>query len=182
MLNAFQRLSLPESLVVDEDTLRAAFREAGRVGHPDSGGGDAAFAEIREAFELLSSPSRRLRHWLELRGIAVDERGVIDATLMGLFDRVGSATQQAEKVVRRRDGAKSALVRAMLEGEVQQALVVLEQTLREVDAAIAHECAALPLIADRGAADGDLAARVLRHLRFLEKWRTSLRSLFPRLL
>jgi curved DNA-binding protein CbpA len=181
MINAFERLSLPVSLVLDDEELRAAFREAGKSEHPDSGGADDAFAEAREAFEILMSPSRRLKHWLDLRGIAVDERGSVDAGLMELFAEVGSVTQEVESRIRRRDATKSVLGRALLEESMQQAVGMLETTLRHVDAAIARECEALPKIAT-GVVDADLAARVLRHLRFLEKWRASLRSLFPRLM
>ena len=44
---------------VNEDTLRVAWRRVARTTHPDAGGSPEAFAEAREAFELLLDPKRR---------------------------------------------------------------------------------------------------------------------------
>lgn len=68
MKSAFETLGIEPRLVIDGERLRDAFRRAGKSAHPDAGGGDEEFARLRGAFELLSSPSRRLMHWLEVRG------------------------------------------------------------------------------------------------------------------
>lgn len=114
-MNAYKILGIESCLVVSEDELREAFREAGRKIHPDAGGDESEFAELREAFALLVSPSRRLRHWLELRGVSCELRGAISPMLMGLFSSVGEVTQLAEALIRRRNEAKTSLGRAMLE-------------------------------------------------------------------
>ena len=67
--------------------MRDLFREAGKQAHPDAGGGEGEFAALREAFAVVSSPSRRLRHWLELRGTPGEVRGSIENSLMEFFPK-----------------------------------------------------------------------------------------------
>lgn len=181
MTNAFELLAIPPTLTIDDETLRAAFREAGKSAHPDAGGGDAEFARLREAFETLSSPSRRLRHWLELRGITVETRGTVDAGLMDLFGAVGEAGQAAEQIIRRRSESQSALGLALLERETQQCRESVEEILARVESAIADHCATFPSIEDAAAPDVAAASLTARNLAFLEKWRTGLRAAFARL-
>lgn len=179
--DAFQILGIRPGLVFSEETLRDAFREAGKRAHPDAGGGEGEFAALREAFATLSSPSRRLRHWLELRGTPGEVRGTIENSLMDLFSVVGSVTQQAETVIRKRDEAKSVLVRAMLEGETQLCREAVERAISRVEAVITSECAIFPELENDENPDIEAASKVARNLAFLEKWRAGLRSCFARL-
>ena len=179
MSDAFQILGIPARLVIPDETLRDAFREAGKQAHPDAGGGEGEFAALREAFAVVSSPSRRLKHWLELRGTPAEVRGTIDNSLMDLFAEVGAVTQQAEAVIRKRDGAKSSLVRAMLEGETQICRESVEAAIAKVEMLIARECEVFPDL--EKSVNLELASEVARNLAFLEKWRAGLRSCFSRL-
>lgn len=181
MANAFEILGLPARLVIDADALSAAFREAGKSAHPDAGGGDEEFAKLREALETVSSPSRRLKHWLELRGTPVETRGTVDARLMDLFSKVGEATQRAEALIRKRDETKSALALALLERETHVCREAVEQALGLVETAIDGECAAFPELENAAAPNVDAASKAARNLAFLEKWRAALRSAFARL-
>ena len=180
--DAFQILGLKPGLVFSEETLREFFREAGKQAHPDAGGGDGEFAALREAFAVVSSPSRRLRHWLERRGTPGEVRGTIDTSLMDLFSEVGAVTQQAEAVIRKRDEAKSSLVRAMLEGETQLCREAVERAISLVEASIIRECSVFPDLEIAADPDLDAASKVARNLAFLEKWRAGLRSCFARLI
>jgi curved DNA-binding protein CbpA len=181
MTNAFDVLRLPPSLVIDPEALNGAFREAGKTAHPDAGGGDDEFAGLREAFEILASPSRRLKHWLALRGTPAETRGTVDPQLMDLFSQVGEATQLADALIRKRDQTKSALGLAMLERETHVCREAVERVLRFVENAIDRECSAFPGLQDAVALDVEVASKVARNLTFLEKWRTGLRSVFARL-
>ena len=182
MDNAFRTLGIAERLVIPDEALGDAFREAGRLAHPDGGGSEADFAALREAMDILSSPGRRLRHWLGLRGIPVETRGTVDAGLMDLFVEIGATTQRAEALIRKREDSKSALALAMLERESQLCREQIEQALARVEQEIAAECSQFEAFETRAAAHPEHALRTLRNLGFLEKWRASLRSLFPRLL
>lgn len=181
MMNAFEILGIEPRLVIDSETLRDAFREAGRSAHPDAGGEEQAFAALNAAFEMLSSPSRRLRHWLELRGMAVESRGTVSPEIMDLFTQVGETSQRAESLVRRRDEAKSALGRALLERETQACREDVERSIALVEAAIERECAVFPAYQNSAAMDLAAASASVRNLAFLEKWRTGLRGVFARL-
>lgn len=180
-MNAFEILHLEPRLVIDDETLRDAFREAGRAAHPDAGGDEASFAALRGAFEILASPSRRLRHWLESRGMAVETRGTMATEIMDLFSQVGETSQRAEALVRRRDETKSALGRALLEKETQACREDVERCIALVETAIGRECAVFPDYENSAAIDVAAASASVRNLAFLEKWRAGLRGVFARL-
>ncbi len=180
-MNAFETLGIRPGLVMVEEDLREIFREAGKVAHPDAGGGEGDFAELRQAFAVVSSPSQRLRHWLELRGALVETRGTIEPFLMDVFAGVGAVTQRAESLIRRRDEAKSALVRAMLEGETQLCREGVERAISQVETMMTHECSVFPELERTTNLDVVAASTTARNLAFLEKWRATLRSCFARL-
>lgn len=181
VMDAFERLGLEARLVISAEELSAAYRDAGKAAHPDAGGGEGDFAALREAMAVVSSPSRRLRTWLEIRGAAADLRGTIEAGLMDLFSEVGAVTQRAELVIRKREEAKSALVRAMLEGETQVARESVEMTILRVEGRIGEECATFPELETAVEPDAAAASQTARNLAFLEKWRVSLRAIYSRL-
>jgi hypothetical protein len=106
MFDAFQMLGVEKRLGISAEELREAFREAGKRLHPDAGGGEGDFADLQRAHEILASPSRRLSHWLELRGMKIDPRGAVDDSLMDLFAGVGATMQKCEALIHKRDDAK----------------------------------------------------------------------------
>jgi len=180
-MNAFETLGLAPRLAITDEAVRDAFREAGKLAHPDAGGAMDSFARLREAFDTVSSPSRRLRHWLELRGMTIEPRGAVAASVMDLFAQIGAVTQRAETLVRRRDEAKSALGRAILEAETQTCREEVERAIAIVESAIGCETSRFPDY-ERGLNDEiETAAAAVRNLAFLEKWRHTLRGLFSRL-
>ncbi len=179
MENAFELLGLPERPDLTDEELRTAFRGIGGGAHPDAGGDTRHFEKLQEAHSLLSSPARRLRHWLELRGFPVDPRGAIDPGLMDLFGRVGDAVAKAENLVRRRTAARSALGMALLEEETRRSCEELERLIASVGEEIRIRTERFPqLRGEGGPFEGDPAALV-RDLLFLERWRSSLRKLPP---
>lgn len=173
-MDPFTTLGLQPRLAISEEELREVFREAGKRDHPDAGGSGEDFSKLQEAFARLSSPSRRLRAWLEARDLPGEERGVISADLVDLFGKVGAVLQQADAVTKRRGSARSALAKAMLEPAVQAARETLEAALDEVAAAIRRQEAGFPGI-ESGAGD---PWRTARDLAFLEKWQAELKSRF----
>ncbi|MEO7098189.1 MAG: J domain-containing protein [Luteolibacter sp.] len=181
MVTAFDRLGIPPCLTLSDETLREAFRAAGKLNHPDAGGAEGEFTALNEAYAALSSPSRRLQLWLESRGLKPETRGTIDAALMDLFSDVGAVTQRAESLIRKRDEIKFALVRAMLEGQTQICREDLEKAIARVESWINRECEIFPELEKSETPDLETASKVARNLVFLEKWRAGLRSCFARL-
>lgn len=173
-MDAFTLLGLEKRLAISETDLREAFRNAGKQAHPDSGGSSQDFTALQEAFVRLLSPSKRLRAWLECRGITGEERGAISPQLLDLFSKVGGALQQADEVTRRRSAALSSLAKAMVEPAVQAAREQLETALEEVGAAMQTQEAKFPSI-EAGEGDPWLVAR---DLAFLEKWQAELKARF----
>ena len=181
MANAFDRLGMRPCLVLSQDMLRESFRAAGKEAHPDGGSAEGEFTALNEAFSTLSSPARRLRHWLEIRGLTVETRGTIDTALMDLFSQVGTTTQRAESIIRRRDEANSALVRAMLEPETQICREELEAAIGTVETWITRECGIFPELEKSETPNLETASEIARNLVFLEKWRAGLRACYSRL-
>lgn len=179
--NAFEILGTEPRLVLTDETLRDLFREAGKQAHPDAGGREGEFAALREAFGIISSPSRRLRHWLELRGTPGDVRGSIEGSLMEVFSEVGAVTQQAESCIRKREEAKSVLVRAMLEGETQVCREAVETAIAKVESLIDRECGSFQEWENSAEPDIEAISKAARNLAFLEKWRAGLRGCYARL-
>jgi curved DNA-binding protein CbpA len=173
-MDPFTRLGLEARLAIPEEELREAFRLAGKEAHPDVGGSNEDFTAIQEAFARLSRPSKRLRAWLEYRGIEGEERGAISPQLLDLFSKVGSVLQKADEVTRRRSAALSSLAKAMLEPAVQEVRELLEGALEEVAAAIEVQESGFPAI-EAGEGDPGLVAR---DLAFLEKWQAELKARF----
>ena len=72
--------SLYEILSVAPDAgaeeLRAAFRRLSKKVHPDAGGSDALFAQVKDAYDVLSDPARRAVYDRSLRTpLAVPDEG-----------------------------------------------------------------------------------------------------------
>ncbi len=181
MASAFELLGMTPRLVVYEEDLREAFRAAGKQAHPDGGGGEGEFSTLNGAFAVLSSPSRRLRCWMEVHGLPVETRGTINPALMDLFSDVGAVTQEVELLIRKRDEVKFALVRAMLEGQTQHCRESLEAAIAKVEDRIEAECRNFPVLECSKNPDAGAASEIARNLVFLEKWRAGLRSCYARL-
>ncbi len=180
-MNAFVVLGLAPDLVLAEEELRTAFREEGKELHPDAGGGEGEFAALKEALAILSSPSRRLGHWLSLNGMTVESRGMIAPGLMDLFGKIGMLSQQAEAVIRKRETARTALGKALLEPELQDCLQQVEEMIAEVDGYMASECAIFPQWMS-ALPDVEAGSSKVRNLAFLEKWKVALRGVYARML
>lgn len=74
MLNAYQVLGVPPT--ANAEQLKRAYRARARERHPDQGGSAAAFAELQEAYALVSDEQNRADYdaawavWLRDRGAA----------------------------------------------------------------------------------------------------------------
>lgn len=178
-MNAYATLGLPVRLALHPEEIDAAFREAGKSRHPDAGGDQAAFGELRAARETLASPAARLAHWLEIHGHTPDPRGVIGAEIMDRFGEVGEATQRAEGIARRRRAATTALGLAMLEAETLRARESVEMMIASVESAVESQTRDFATWeADPQTVDPEAAAAVMRGLRFLEKWKRGLMAAY----
>lgn len=179
-MNAFELLGLPVGLVVPDDEVREAFRKKAGEAHPDSGGEEALFSAIQGAQMSLLSPSRRVREWLLARGGAPEPRGRIESGLMELFQKVAEVGAAAEATVKAGESARSALAKGMAEIAAMEAREKVSDLLAEIDAEMGSRVAGFPDL--EKSQDFEAAAKAMRDLIFLEKWRGTLKGLYGRLM
>lgn len=179
--DAFDLLGLPPRLALDEEILASACREAARHHHPDASGATDRFQQLQDARAILSSPSRRLRLWSLRRGLEPDPRGSVSPGLLDLFGEVGQLSQSLEALLRRRESARSALSRALLEGESLALQEELEAMLARLERELSCRCERFPEFDASPTPPGPDLALLGRDLAFLEKWRRSLRHFYSRL-
>lgn len=177
-MNAFARLGLKVGLTVSDEEIREAFRKKAAVAHPDGGGEEADFSALREARDVLESPSKRLREWLRAKGIEVDARGTITGELADFFQRVAETGAEAETAIKAAAEAQSALAKGIAEVRLMGSREKVKNLLVEIEAGIAERVGIFPAI-EIGQRE---AATAMRDLVFLEKWKGSMRSLYGRLI
>lgn len=168
-MNVFEIFELEPCPWVDEELLKARFKELAARCHPDCGGAKEDFEILNKAYGVLSSPAQTLRHYLEVKGLEYDPRGVVGNELMDLFVMVGGLLQEADGFIRKQETASSALAKALLE---PQSMALQEQLSQLIDAVVQAEQQQRAALAN-----GDLA-QIARNLAFLEKWRSQLRQRF----
>jgi curved DNA-binding protein CbpA len=177
-VNAFETLGLKPILQLSDEKIREAFRSMAGISHPDSGGDETSFAAIREAQETLSSPAKRLREWLIIRGAEINERGSISTELMNMFQIIAENGSSAETAIKTAAAAQSALTKGMAELALMKQREATKLLLADVEQEIFMRVNQFTLI-EQGQLD---AAAVMRDLIFLEKWKSGIRSLYGRLM
>lgn len=177
-MNSFERLGLPVRLEISEEEIRDAFRTRAAEAHPDSGGDEGAFAALQVAQEVLLSPARRLREWLNANGIAAEERGTIAGEMVDLFQEVAERGAKAEAAIKAGEKAQSALARGMAEVRLMGEREGVKDLLARIESEIRIRAQVFPEI-EEGKTE---AAIVMRDLVFLEKWRGAMKSLYGRLM
>lgn len=176
-MDAFAVLELPRRASLTEEAVRGAYFQASKVPGADQ-------EALNAALQTLVTPEKRLKHLMEVaapddarnwRAVAMPER------LMDLFMRVGRTKSATEMLLKRRQEAKSALARALLQPEV---LALREQaegvasSLSEVMEERTNGLAEL----DAALAEGDpeawrRVAEAQAHLAYLSKWQAQVREL-----
>lgn len=164
--------------MVSDEEIREAFRVRAAVLHPDSGGDEQEFAKLQGAQDVLLSPARRLKQWMSARGIEADARGQIEGGLMDLFQKVSEVGAASELLIRENAGAKSALVKAMVEVKLIKQRESVKSLLENVADEIQQRIDRFPEI-EQGRLD---PAIMMRDLVFLEKWRATLKGVYGRLM
>lgn len=188
--DAFALLGLPRRALLSADEVRAAFQKLGAGAHPD--GATAAerpqrteeFAALNEAFAVLTSLPRRLRHLLELEypDTAATKTGVVmDGAMMEIFSRIAAALQTAASVQARKQKAGGAIVRAMLASEemiAQETLAAAMHRVKSARAELERELVDLELRRERAEDVAPSLKACAARAGFLEKWQAQLQAAF----
>ncbi|GAA5480929.1 hypothetical protein [Haloferula sargassicola] len=176
-MDAFAELGLERRLVISDEEIRAAFREAGKSRHPDAGGDAGDFERLQQAVTLLTDPSERLKQWLELEGIEGSLRGAVGSGVMDLFSEIGRKLQQADAVIREKEAAQSLLAKALLEAKAQDCRERLEVCQQRLEVERRQREESFPAV-ESGRADG---WQLARELAFIGKWLGQVRARYAAL-
>lgn len=179
MIDAFALLDLQRSLTLEEKQLREAYRIACKNRADDFRKSESDDTTLSEAYRLLQSPSRRLRHWLELSDISGEPRGVVDGELLDWFTAVGGTIQLADTVLRKYEQCQSQLAKAMMAAEMQEGQKRVEQQQGALAELTRQKTAIFPLL-EAGEFDHEYAWICVRNLAFIEKWQQQLRERYGR--
>lgn len=176
-MNPFERLGMPLKLAMDEGELKTRIEEASRQNHPDAGGDARQFEEIRQAGELLSNPSARIRAAVEVVEGAPPSRGSIPNAVMDFFSPVATSLEEVNGFVGERGRAQSGLGRAVLDSRVPALKEDVETLMGRLEELESNLVARFPDFDRRGwEASADEMAEVARGLTFLRKWQGELRE------
>lgn len=114
MKDYFALMGIPRRPAVDEETVKEAYFRLAATWHPDAEQGETEkFRQLQEAYQTLKEPVARLRHLAELESGPTEESSR-PAEQMDLFLAVGAVVQEAKAFQSRREGARSALAKAVM--------------------------------------------------------------------
>jgi hypothetical protein len=163
MQNHFAMLNLSEKAVLTPESVREAFQQTRANAQTDA-------VAVQAAFEVLSSPAKRLAHLHEVKFGTKARSGAISEDLMGLFGRIGIALDQAQQLVARKSTAQSELARALLAGKI----LAVQETLETLAASVLEKMQALQKAAalwdDAIPPDAEMLAQLVQESAFLERW------------
>jgi len=182
MTDAFALLNLPPRAALDEETLQAAYLSATRSAHPDQAGGDAQLsADLNAALETLKSPVTRIKHLIEKHSDTPWRAVPLDTGLMNLFEKLGPLLQTGAAFLKKKQGATTALTKALLANEemrlresLEELGILIEEAWQQIEAQLSHYDARM--IAGDAGVWSDLQGTQAR-LAYLSKWRAQIREL-----
>ena len=175
MKNLFSALGFPPDLVLDPESIEAAWREATRQHNDRDSPSELTetdeLADLHEARAVLGDPVRRLRHWLELAEVPVTRATSMDSGMMDLFGNVGNALSQTDDFLSRHESATTALAKALLTKEAISVQLQLQDQMQKIQAKKQEAIDGFPEL-ENLAADGqhEEAVSTLQQLQFLAKW------------
>ena len=186
LTDPFAALGLPRAAALDQVVLKAAYTTLTRDAHPDQTDGDEKRAsELNTAFEILSSPEKRLKHLLELE--ASDDAKTwktipLDGTMMGLFEKIAPFLHSVGDLAKKTQSATTALAKALLANEEMKLRELAEDRAAELNDLRDTLEAQLPdMDARRRAADASVHRDIVflqAKLAYLAKWQAQVREAF----
>ncbi len=175
MEDAFAVFGISRRPLVDEAALKETYLKLAADRHPDTSGGDQAeFHLVQEAYKTLRDPTRRLRHLLELAFPAYSKDGG-HIPHAELFLRAGNAVQDARGIWQRFENTSSALARALLSPEIAKALQQIREAsgfVQDAEGELATQLEALD--ARWPDISPDELSALATAFRFVSRWKSQL--------
>ena len=181
MPDYFALLGVDRRPWMDVAALRERFQQGAARLHPDAGGDAGRFAEWNEAWRVLSAPALRLRHLMELEGVAAASMGSgVPAGLADGFLQMAGLSREHARYLERRGAATGAMARALLAeeaaglrarwaalgGVLERAAADAGERLRGIDARWA----------EAGGGGWDGLSALQRELALLDRWEEQVRG------
>jgi DnaJ-domain-containing protein 1 len=180
----FALLGERRRLWLDPEEVKSRFLERSAAVHPDrvhtAGAAEKqaaqdAYVELNRAWQTLSSPKDRLRHWLELETGAVPaEVQEVSNDLAPLFMELHQQLRGATRHIQAKEQTASPLLKAGMMGETQQWMGKLQEIrgrLLDRQEACLRSVRELDTLAEEDRAEVVRRASVLyRDLSFVTKW------------
>jgi len=184
MTDYFAALRQPRRPWLDTEALKERYQRLAAEHHPDRQSRDAkvspTFAEVNEAYRVLSDPKLRLQHLLEVEGYGAVKTSEIASELAEVFMEAADLVGQIDDHLRKQKQATSALSKSLLQAEtmklqksvdgllerLQQSYSKAEQELRRAD----------QLWMEHGAASFDQLRTLADRFGYLERWIGQLRE------
>ena len=151
MTDYFALLDQPRKPWLEPDELKQAFHARSLRLHPDTqrhdggslGENDRAFSELNEAYQVLQDPKRRIHHLLSLEDRAgANRHAAVPREIEQLFSSVAAATQEADALLQKCEGATTSLSRSLLRPQIARLQHTIGETLQQLvqlhDAGIAE--------------------------------------------
>ena len=180
MENYFKLLDVEQATKIDLETLSDHHKKLAaehHPDHPDNNADDSRYRLINTAYETLKSPSKRLAHWMELKGSHYEKRGTVSDHLMDLFMSTAQILQDTDAFLRKKSTTTSALAMALLEGESQQFQELISTQIDSIEVEKSSTLEKASLKEELAKLLGNAA----RDLAFLEKWQAQLKERYARL-
>ena len=141
MIDYFALLQQPRRPWLDPETLKEKYHQLTKSGHPDrpSASPDSDFANVNEAYRLLSDPKLRLQHLLALENVPPNATAVPSA-LADVFLETGTLIQELDRLLAR--STTNALSKALIKPEIiskQELATDLLQKLQTMHAQAVNE-------------------------------------------
>jgi curved DNA-binding protein CbpA len=145
MTDFFALFAQPRQPWLEPNILKEKHHELTRRAHPDVHGEDVAgkFAEINEAYRILSEPRLRIQHLLQLEGqVSPKQDRSLPADLQELFLQIGTLSQASQRIFAQTGDASTLLARSLTKRQLlplqEQTEELLEQLSRLYDECLAE--------------------------------------------
>jgi curved DNA-binding protein CbpA len=143
MTDHFAVLDQPRRPWLNPDRLKQKYQQLALNEHPDRKGRrteapptleEPTFADITEAYRVLSNPKLRVNHLLSLSGEDIDfETASVTTELADIFMGAATLVLEIDALLQKRQAATSALGKSLLKSEVAASQTQLKKLLEQLD-------------------------------------------------
>jgi curved DNA-binding protein CbpA len=181
----FAILGVPRQPWFAPEELKERFLRLSAEAHPDKASNTTAikdeaqreFQAINEAYNVLRHPRSRLRHLLELEGVA--KSGHIEnvpALALELFAPIAAVTKQAEALLKEKAAANSPMLKAQFFQKAMPCVDALHEMQQQAQSRLAEMDAEIQQLNPSWRASLPRLTEIAAALGFIERWNAQLQE------